>query len=60
MHTKVVSLCKMVGFEFLSVSSNDSGLKVNGKKPKITKTAGPAKIRRKPKVEATNAIGAHA
>ena len=51
-HKKVVSLCKMVGFEFLSVSSNDIGLKINGKKPKFTKAAGPAKIRRKPKQEA--------
>lgn len=50
-HQKVVSLGKMVGFEFLSVSTNDIGLKINGKKPKFTKASGPAKIRRKPKAE---------
>jgi len=49
-HKQVTSLAKMVGFDFLSVQTNDVGVKVNGKKPKFTKEAGPAKIRRrKPK-----------
>jgi hypothetical protein len=43
----------MVGFEFLCVSTTDTGIKVNGKKPKfVVKADGPAKIKRKPKVEA--------
>ena len=52
MHIEVTSLAKMVGFEFMCVSSNDVGVKVSGKKPKFaTKADGPAKIKRKPKVE---------
>ena len=40
----------MVGFEFVSISSVEFGIKINGKKPKFSKGTGPAKIRRKPKV----------
>jgi hypothetical protein len=50
MHKEVASLAKMVGFEFLCVSTTDTGIKVNGKKPKfVAKADGPAKIKRKPK-----------
>ena len=50
MHNQVTSLAKMVGFEFLCVSTTDVGIKINGKKPKfVAKADGPAKIKRKPK-----------
>jgi len=53
MHKEVASLSKMVGFEFLCVSTTDTGVKVNAKKPKfVAKADGPAKIKRKPKTVA--------
>ena len=52
MHNEVASLAKMVGFEFLAVSSNELGIKISAKKPKFaTNQDGPAKIKRKPKGE---------
>lgn len=50
LHKEVASLSKMVGFEFLCVSTNETGVKINGKRPKfVAKADGPAKIKRKPK-----------